>query len=247
MKSHWVRLGVVSICAMVLVGCNSIGILRGSGNVVRETRAVSGFVGVNICCGMHLVLRQADDVSVEIEADDNFLPEIESVVVGDELRVQYGTSARFTMNRFASQPVTVYVTMPTIDAVTVSGGGELTAEALTADEIAFSLSGGSTGEVAALAADRVAVELSGGSHLTLMGGEANQQSVETSGGSEYTAPDLASIATDISLSGGSHARIWVQESLTAESSGGSELAYYGTPTVEQDTSGGSEINSLGDH
>ncbi len=247
MKPQWFQLGLVSVCAFLLVSCNNMSMLRGSGNVQTETREVSAFEAVSICCGMHLVLRQAADVSLAIEADDNFLSAIESEVVGGELRVRYRNTASFVINRFPSHPVTVYVTMPTVEEVTVSGGGEMDAAALTTEEIAFSFSGGSRGNVTSLAAITLDITLSGGSHLTVEDGEVDQQSVAASGGSEYYADDLASTKADSSLSGGSHARLWVVESLAADVNGGSDLAYYGSPQLDQSTSGGSQINSLGDH
>ena len=54
--------------------------LAGSGRLVTETRAVSGFTGISLAMPGHVEVTQGDTESLTVTADDNVLPLIETVV-----------------------------------------------------------------------------------------------------------------------------------------------------------------------
>ena len=70
-------LGVSSLFA----GCHYIGGVRGDGNVIKETRSVSSFNGIEISGAFDVYLKQGTTEEVIIEADDNILPLIRTDVV----------------------------------------------------------------------------------------------------------------------------------------------------------------------
>ncbi len=230
--------------ALLLSACSNFNLLQGSGKLVRESRAVSDFSAVEICCGMQLILTQGEPATVELEGDDNILPEIETLVSGDRLIVQF--RQRISLWTSMRTPIQVYVTMPTISAVEVSGGGAMTAGTIQSDTFQLTLSGGSHADVDELQVTELRADLSGGAHATIVGGTVTTQLVDASGGSHYLAADLQSEQANLDISGGSEARIWARESLVVDASGGSDVAYYGRPDVDQDISGGSDLDSLGE-
>jgi hypothetical protein len=64
----------------------------GSGTLVSETRAISGFSAVAMRGGIDVILRQGDREAVQVRADDNILPLVQTDVEGDgdnrTLRIQ---------------------------------------------------------------------------------------------------------------------------------------------------------------
>lgn len=70
-----------------LGACNGSSITGtpGSGNLATESRPVSGFTGVSVGHGGHLVVEQTGVASLEITAEDNLLPLIRSEVVNETL------------------------------------------------------------------------------------------------------------------------------------------------------------------
>src|SRR3990172_801597 len=70
-------------------------LIRGSGRVATETRQASGFDEIEGCCGMQLILSQGETESLEIEAEDNILPEIVSEVIGSRLSVRFDNPGGF--------------------------------------------------------------------------------------------------------------------------------------------------------
>jgi Putative auto-transporter adhesin, head GIN domain len=244
MSRQFAMISTLLTVALLLSACANFSLLQGSGKIVRESRAVSDFTAVEICCGMQLTLTQGEPTSVEIEGDDNILPEIETLVAGDRLTVQFRQRIGLWTN--TRTPIQVYVTMPTISGVEVSGGGALTASTIQSDAFQLTLSGGSHADIDELQVTELRADLSGGAHATIMAGTVPTQLIDASGGSHYLAEELQSAQANLDISGGSEARIWASDSLVVDASGGSEVAYYGRPNVEQDVSGGSDLNALGE-
>lgn len=245
MSRQFIIVSTLLSVALLFSACPDFSLLQGSGKIVGETRAVSDFSAVEVCCGMQLTLTQGEPTTVELEGDDNILPEIETLVSGDRLIVQF--RQRIGLWTRTRTPIQVFVTMPTISGVEVSGGGAVTAPTIESNAFQLTLSGGSQADLDELQVTELRADLSGGAHATIVAGTVTTQMVDASGGSHYLAEDLQSEQANLDISGGSEARVWASESLVVDASGGSEVAYYGRPNVDQDVSGGSDLNALGEH
>ncbi|HEY5573753.1 MAG TPA: head GIN domain-containing protein [Anaerolineales bacterium] len=259
---------LIQILLMVLLVTScSARIMRGSGNTITETRQVSGFDQVSVCCGMQLVVAQGSAEALEIQADDNLLPEITSVVAGDELVIEFQDSFLETSYR-PSQPVQVFVTVQSIEGLDVSGGGRLETRNLRADDLEVNLSGGSRGDFeGVVASGQVVVEVSGGGRLQAEQIETSSLALNLSGGSEAMIADLEAETLILDNSGGGNALIGGQASeqiielsgasdydapdllsqtATVQMSGGGSARVWVTESLIADLSGGSEVEYYGD-
>ncbi len=74
------------VLALLLVssGCSTV---SGSGNVVTETRQVSGFNRIDLAGSGEVTIQQGDAESLTIEADDNVLPRLTSEVSNSTLKL----------------------------------------------------------------------------------------------------------------------------------------------------------------
>lgn len=70
--------------------------IAGSGNVVTQSREVSGFEAVSFSGVGRLILEQTGTESLTITADDNILPLIVSDVVGRRLVLRFESVTNFT-------------------------------------------------------------------------------------------------------------------------------------------------------
>ena len=65
----------------------------GSGKALSETRAVSGFQAIALPGSIDVVVRQASSEGVQVRADDNVLPLVQTIVEGSgdtrTLRIQF--------------------------------------------------------------------------------------------------------------------------------------------------------------
>ncbi len=234
---------VVTIAMAMMLSACAARVVRGSGNVVRETRDVRGFEQIDICCGMELILSQASQESLEIEAEDNIIAEIETRVVGDTLEVGYIEQYPETAY-WPTKPIRLFLSVEVVREIDISGGGELDAFEIETDSFDLHLSGGSDAEIDALNVDDFDLDVSGGGDVKVSG-QVNEQRIELSGGSSYEASELVSEQAVINVSGGGNAEIWVTDSLDVNASGGSSVSYYGQPIVNSNSSGGSSVISLG--
>lgn len=221
--------------------------IQGSGKIVSESRDVSGFTDVEVCCGMELYLTQGDVESLEIEADDNFMEEIITTVVGNRLEVKYERMNNVNYN--PSQPVKIYLTMVDVLGVSLSGGGYLEADTLESEGFDLSLSGGSDAWIADLVTGNMDVSVSGGGELNAQSIQGDQTRMDFSGGSDAQIENLTTTSTDISNSGGGNIDIdsCETEKLKLTLSGGSDgvINSLDAETLEISSSGGGTVEVAG--
>ena len=214
---------LLSSACLVVSGLGKV--VRGSGHITSETRTASGFDRVSVCCGMQLMLTQGETETLEIEADDNLLPEIVTEVQAGELTIRYLDTNGQTQY-LPSQPVRVRVSAIDIHGLDISGGGSLEAEKIETGDLDIVLSGGSRAKTGTITADRLKVEVSGGG--------------------DFSAQDLQLTALDLDLSGGSAATVDTMkaESFKLGSSGGGEITAAGSVTTQDiQLSGGSSFEA----
>lgn len=239
--------------------------LTGSGDIARENREVSGFDQVDICCGMQLFLTQGDREDLEIEADDNLLPEIVTRVSGDRLIIEFKDQGGRTNYR-PSQPVRCTLTVKDIRRIESSGGGYVESEAVDTDRLTLDLSGGGDAQFGSVSAQTFEVDISGGGEITADTLRADRARFSLSGGSDATIDEL--IADDLRLessgsgdvaiagrvteqnadiSGGGSYRAEDLESQIAaiEISGGGNGTVWVTDSLEANLSGGSDLSYYG--
>ena len=89
--TNTILLATLILAAFVLNACNISALqgvgttIRGSGNVVEETREVSGVSGVQLATIGDMVIELGDKESLRIEAEDNLLEYFETEVRNGKL------------------------------------------------------------------------------------------------------------------------------------------------------------------
>ncbi|UCG25177.1 MAG: DUF2807 domain-containing protein [Chloroflexota bacterium] len=227
--------------ALIVLLLSACTVVRGSGDVETETRAVSSFDQVSLSGQGELILTQGDQESLEIEAEDNIIAVLESDVRGNTLYI--GAQDRTTIR--PTEPVRFYLTMAEISGLEVSGVGTIIADNVVTDRLALDVSGAGDIDIDSLSADSLTVDISGAGGVNMAGQAANQV-IDISGSGEYQAADLESETADIEVSGAGEATVWASQTLNVDISGSGSVDYYGNPAVTQDISGVGELNNLGE-
>jgi hypothetical protein len=205
-----------------------------------ETRALEGFNAVAVGGGIDLVVRQGQPFRVEVLADDGELNDIVTEVKAGTLEIRRRQPSGFFNWGDAG---TVNVTLPTLAALTASGGSSVeTQGTFTSDALKVVASGGSD-VLIDVAVGSLDVESSGGSDLGLSG-SARMARVQATGGSDLNASRLTVDDADVQSSGGSDLTLgMVRNKIVGNASGGSDVSYSGQPaTVDVDSSGGSDVS-----
>jgi len=231
-------MGLVSACAFPIQNTR----IQGSGNLVSETRDVSGFNNIVLAGMGDLEIKVGDAESLTVEADDNVIDHIESYVSGSTLHIGF---QRF-FNIFPSSGITYILTVKELNSVEISGYGDVYLPQLTTDSLDVEVSGGGRITIDDLNADYLKVNLSGAGDFNISG-LVGRQEINLSGAGSYNAADLQSTEAEIDISGASSAQLWVTSLLDVNLSGVGTLQYYGDANVTQNISGIGKVIALGAH
>lgn len=211
-----------------------------SGKVVSETRNPQGFSGIAVAVPGTVVVRQGEPAAVAIEADDNLLSEIETVVERAVLRV------RFKRNLAVAGHATIrlLVTSPAIESLAVAGGGDIVAESIRSPSLALSVAGSGDVRIARLEAQSLKASIAGSGDIAVAG-RATEVSVKIAGSGDVKAGRLEGQRAQVSISGSGNASVWARDSLHASIAGSGNVRYYGDPAVTKKIAGAGSIQRLG--
>jgi hypothetical protein len=215
--------------------------ITGSGNVITESREVSGFDSVSHTGIGRVIIDQGDQESLTIEADDNILEYITSEVKSGNLVLSFNEDVRFE----STSSITFNVGAKEIVELNSTGTGSIEIDELSTDNLNFSTSGTGSISIGSLTANDLAVNANGTGDIQLAGNVETQE-INRVGTGDYDAPDLESKTAIVKATGTGSVVIWVLDSLDVEITGTSKVSYYGSPNVTQDISGTGSLTSLGD-
>lgn len=203
----------------------------------RETREVSNFDELSISSAFIVELSVGNEESLEIEAEDRYIDEIETEIRNGRLTIRLRDSR--DTRRMKSSPK-LYITVKSLSFIGLSGAVKFTTfDALKGDQLKVNMSGASVAQIE-VDVDELQIEASGASEI-VMEGRAKTQRMRSSGATSYAAYNLESEYADIRLTGAGSARVSVSEELDVRASGASDVRYRGNPTVNSSTSGASSV------
>lgn len=245
MKAVKVIVLLALLCGMSYFVYMKTTVLKGSGNVVTVTRDMGDFNGVHLEGAARMTITQSDTPLVQLEAEDNVLPEITTVVEGGVLRISTGKGM---MSVSPSEPINITLALPEIRHLECSGDASVNVSAVKADRLDIAGNGSWEFKVGSLEVDALTVNLKGGGTCELLG-KAATQNVEISGRGKYDAPRLQSRDASISVGGGARAAVWVKDTLNVKITGSGKVEYYGKPKVTEDIEDSrlGIVRSLGTH
>ena len=217
--------------------------VRGSGNIVSETRDVNNFDSVSIEYPARVLISQGSHESIQIEADDDVLPGLRTEVKGNDLRIFYRKEGERRVIPTKTPVITIVV--KDLQAVHFSSAGELTVDELQTDELAVSLSGAGNIQLNNITAKELGVNLSGAGSMTASG-TADDLSLNISGFGDFKAKDLKSKTATVNISGAGSATVWAEDDLAATVSGAGSVNYYGSPNVTKNINGVGSVTKSGD-
>ena len=231
--------------AVATVSCCLAGAARaetvvGSGHVISEKRAVSGFSAVDLRGSGDVTIIQGDTEGLVIDAEDNLLPLIESTV-GQDGTLHLGF--REHQGSIESKKDVVYkLAVKNVERLTVKGSGSIRAASLTSGG-AFLVKLPGSGEITVdhLKAPAVNATIDGSGTVKL-GGETHNEGVEINGSGNYETKNLRSDEAEIGINGSGEAHVNVTGSLKASINGSGEVSYRGHPNVTKQINGSGEVN-----
>ena len=198
----------------------------GSGKLQTDTRAASGFQAISLKTSAKLVLRQGSREGVELRADDNILPLIETRVVdgagGPTLEIRSRDGASYSAK---SMPV-ITVDLIKLNALSVSGSGDVISDGLKSPALKIAISGAGDIRLNKLAVDELGVKVSGSGDIHFSG-RAAKLAVAIAGSGDVDSAGLEADDVSISISGSGGANVNARKALTVSIAGSGDVVYTG--------------------
>ena len=177
--------------------------VEGSGRSAAETRDVDAFSSVELAGSNDVVIRVGEAQSVVVTADDNLLDHVTTEVESGRLVIDN------TGNFATKSPMSVEIGVPTIDALTLSGSGNIVADGLDVEILRATLPGSGT-LTGSGTAERLDVAVGG------------------SGSVQFTGLVAADVHADVGGSG--TISVTATDHLAAAVSGSGAILYSGNPS-----------------
>lgn len=211
-----------------------------SQSMVKETRDLAGFTKVSFGVSGDLYINIGNEFKVELEGEKALLNDIVTEISNGRLVIRKD-NWRFNMN----EKVTVYITMPALKGLGVSGSGKaVIKDAVRSDNLDLSVSGSGklfTGDIEATGMD---CDISGSGDIILGGGgNVSKADISISGSGNFNGEPLKIGTAGVSISGSGNCTCNVTESLKASVSGSGNVTYTGNPKVDARVSGSGRVRS----
>jgi len=207
---------------------------RGHGTSIREDRVVEGFTQIRVDGSMRVIISPGSEFSVQVEAQENLLPLIETRTDGDLLRI--GTLECV----WSSEEMMVFITMPDIELMEINGSGKIEVSApFDLDRLELNIHG-SGGILMMTEVESLAAHIAGSGDIRLEGG-ALKLYTRIAGSGNLNAYDFPVEDAMITIAGSGDARITAQSRLQASIEGSGNIIYQGSPEVRFSISGSGNV------
>lgn len=206
----------------------------------KETRDLKGFTKVSFGVSGNMYINIGPEFKVVLEGDRSVLKDIVTDVSGGRLIVKKD-NWRLNFN----EKVTVYITMPEIRGLGVSGSGRAEIkDAVKADDLSLNVSGSGKIFTNNIAVNDLNSSISGSGDIIVGEGNAASGSISISGSGNYAGENAKIASVDISISGSGNCITNITESLKASVSGSGNVTYAGNPPrVDARVSGSGKVRS----
>lgn len=211
----------------------------------REERKVPSFSEISLRISGNVYLEQGDRQSVRVVAKPSALEEIVTEVKGRTLIIRFRTNNLFRQT-FNPGKVEIYVTVPEINALAVSGSGDIVASDLIKSRILdLTVSGSGDISLKNLDSERVKAAVSGSGNILINnGGLADEFAATISGSGNVKAENFKARAVDARISGSGNCSVHATGSLKARVAGSGSVLYRGNPQVDTSVVGSGRIKKL---
>lgn len=228
---------IASAALLSFSSCSVVG-TKGSGHVISKTFNESGFKDIEVSSVMKVYLKQGNDFSVKIDAEDNILDLIKVEKEGSKLSVDFKNNISVS----PTKDVIIYITAPEFHNLDASGAGGFISEGtLSGNEILLELSGATKAKLN-VAVNTIKIDASGASKI-ILAGTTDQLSLDGSGSTKMEAIDLKAQDVDLDISGAGNATVYAEKKLDVSISGAGKVQYKGTPAISKDITGAGSISA----
>lgn len=198
------------LLALPVAGCKHHSGVKGNGNRQVQKRDVAQFTSISTEGAFTIEVAAQQDVSLEIEGDENILPLITTDVSGNQLKL--GSTQGYS----TSEPIVVKISVPNLEALSVDGAGKL--------------------NIKGLKNDKFSIQANGAAQINVSG-VTKELKIDTNGATKIDTHSLTASRGVVDSKGVSSIEVDVKDQLDITISGPSTVTYGGNPTVNKTVNG----------
>ncbi len=213
--------------------------LRGSGNIIKETRQLSEINSLSVSGSIKVEIKNGAIASLTVEADDNIMPYVVTNVSDKNLTIKLKG-----INNLRNATINIHLVMPAVSTLNTSASAEIRSSDIikSNEKISFKASSGSLINLN-VDAPIIFADASSGADIILSGRTRNI-TAESSSGSKVNLFALQAENASASVSSGASILIFASVGLNASASSGGNVKYKGgAPSVVKNVSSGGSVNA----
>ncbi|MFK7775785.1 MAG: head GIN domain-containing protein [Saprospiraceae bacterium] len=235
---------VILLAMILMTSCQDRGnnglfnCIEGEGDVVTQELLINEFTGVKSRGTSQVYITQGNDFKVEVTGQENIIANIETDIKNGIWEIEFDECQRnFTDLR-------IYITMPVIERLEISGSGDMFGQDVFAVEnIHLKVDGSGSIDVAVDGATDVDARISGSGKIKLAG-TTNYLGSKISGSGDLEAYDLEANIANIKISGSGDAEVSVNDELDVKIEGSGDVYYKGNPIINVDITGSGDLKNM---
>lgn len=227
-----------------LITLIAILVITGTQLLVAQTsqkREVSAFTEISLRIGANVHLKQGEPQSVEVKCSESTLAKLITEVNDRKLVIRYPNDSWFS--KWNPGTVDIYVTMPQIDALVISGSGSIFSDGKIESRILdVTISGSGDIKLADLKAEKVSATLSGSGNVHLFGKQnATELKATISGSGNVKAIEFPAESVTVKIAGSGNCWVNSTKNLVVKLAGSGNVVYRGNPSVESSIAGSGKV------
>jgi len=237
---------IVLVSSLAIAACGgSAGAREGTGEKAQRSFNVAAFDSVGLAGAQDLVVTVGGPASVRAEGDPDMIEKLDIRVEGRTLRVgtQKGVTwtSGFMRNR---QPVTVYVTVPSLVAADISGAGDVRIDKVEGDRFQGSVAGAGDLQIAAMRVGEAELSVAGAGDVRAAG-TAGRLKASLAGAGDLDLAALEAKDAELSLAGAGDIRARVTGTADVTLMGVGDVTIAGGANCSVRKSGPGKVNCKG--
>lgn len=193
--------------------------ISGQGEIVKKKLNVADFNSIGLGIHATIYLTQGNQQSVEIEAQQNIIDNL-------ELDVENGSWNIEGKKRIKDyKDVVIHITVPTVKALSIGGSGKILGKNEFKNLGDLKVSIGGSGEVS-------------------LAGSASSTYISIAGSGKVDIRQMDSNSSKVSIAGSGDAYVDAKTSLNVSIAGSGSVYYSGKPSVKSSVAGSGRVESL---
>lgn len=208
-------------------------------DVLRETRAATGFSRIEVDGQADITLRQGTTEGLALEATAQGLKQIRTEVRGRTLFISLVDQShwwQWMTGGSATRTPRITIDLIQLERIEAAGAVNIVADSLKTNELRLEFAGACKLRIGDLQATKLRLDGAGAIKAEIAG-KVTDQDIDLSGAGSYLAPDLVSDNVGVRVSGAGKAIVNARTLLKADISGAGLVEYAGNPRLEQEISG----------